>query len=354
MMAVGFTKSPSTIDLQNFLHEFRHYCNELLGDTPYAQTSCMSCDAWAAKLVRKHRCASHPLYHLLLQSFLEEHQKAELPFGEGPWPCLNPLATHFSSNSIGEVRIHRNREKLVGVFQCECGYAYTRNAITSSTNIGPPRLLRYGPLLPPVLQDGIARGISLRGIARLLDVDPKTVVLLAKKLGISTPWKVPVAPKAENPFSHTRAAPRTKNEKSGASHTVSSLGKVSREPWSSIDSAFVACLPKLVDLIRLVTPPIRISVAEFERRISRRGWIYKNREHLPQTVAFLQNVIEDTDTFQTRRIKWEIDRQMQAGGEIRVWRVMRKAGISSKGLEKIKTILNAMEYVHLTSNTKHL
>lgn len=168
MMTAGFSKSSAKMNQQRFLEEFHRYCDGILACTSCAITVCASCEAWAAKLVRKHRHASHPLYHILLQGFLEQQVETSDPFGPGPWPCFNPLATHVSPNPINVVETHRNREKLVGVFRCGCGYAYTRNAHPETAKLGPPRLLQYGPLLPPVLREAIAKGVGLRALGRAL------------------------------------------------------------------------------------------------------------------------------------------------------------------------------------------
>jgi hypothetical protein len=105
---------------------------------------------WLTGLLRASvRRASHPLYHLLMIHFLGHTLESFLqlpverqPFGDGPWPCLNPAADHYQHPCIPTCQIqYRLQDGLpVGTFTCACGFSYTR--------IGPDRSaddrLRYG------------------------------------------------------------------------------------------------------------------------------------------------------------------------------------------------------------------
>lgn len=132
---------------------------------------------------------------------------------------------------------------------------------------------------------------------------------------------------------------RSQQDRSTRPHAEFKIGKSASERWAAIDDEFAARLSAVANDIILANPPIRVTAAELERRTNRRGWVYKNRLRLPQSIAFLKQIVESTESFQTRRIKWAIEQQLQLGGGVRAWCVMRKAGISSKGLNKIKAIL---------------
>ena len=84
------------------------------------------------RLVRPPKHAQRLLYHLLLIQFLglnvEEffHLTEELtPFGEGPWPCLNPAADHYRWPVITECWLSGRLRygKLTGRLRCGCGFA---------------------------------------------------------------------------------------------------------------------------------------------------------------------------------------------------------------------------------------
>jgi hypothetical protein len=93
---------------------------------------------WAHRLVHNTRGAQHPLQHLLLMQFLnvtaEEFFRLpgkQQPFGEGPWPCLNPVSDHFGKELIAEYEVssitQRNGRRPRATFCCDhCEYAYYR------------------------------------------------------------------------------------------------------------------------------------------------------------------------------------------------------------------------------------
>ena len=90
---------------------------------------------WLGRLVpESDRSVQHPLRHLLFMHFLGHTSQTffalplELqPFGQGPWPCLNPVCPHYQQPVIDTYRLERRHHaRPVGTFSCECGYQYRR------------------------------------------------------------------------------------------------------------------------------------------------------------------------------------------------------------------------------------
>ena len=88
---------------------------------------------WLYDLVRNPRKASHPLRHILLIHFLGKSLNDFFgsspdyrPFGQGPWPCLNPVADHYHEQVISNCTVGLNCETKAptGTFACECGFVY--------------------------------------------------------------------------------------------------------------------------------------------------------------------------------------------------------------------------------------
>lgn len=54
--------------------------------------------------------------------------QAYLPFGEGPWPCLNIAADHYREKTIKSTTVSRciRKKRTLGSFSCVCGYEYQR------------------------------------------------------------------------------------------------------------------------------------------------------------------------------------------------------------------------------------
>lgn len=342
MLEVGLAKSLSTMDQQRFDSEFRNFYGGVLDLLPSVMDGSDFAGDWLVSMVRKHRKANHPLYHVLLQDFLEQRERQVLPFGAGPWPCINPLASHRSQPLIKTFTQHRNHGNRVGVFSCTCGYVYTQCFNSQTGELGLPRFLHYGPLLGPTLRQLVMASTGLREVGRFLRLDPKTVVRLASELGVAVSWKM-------KPFDKTlRAMPKVAAQSAPPlSHTTQAVSATrdmssrTRRDWAEIDRVWVVKLSALADIVRAEMPPVRITVAELERRVNQRGWLLKRRHRLPETMAFLDRAIEITEDFQLRRIHWAIAELELCGAPVKAWQIMRKAGLCSNSLVRINAILDA-------------
>lgn len=341
MLEVGLARASNTMNQQLFHEKFRSFYGETLDALPNVLENGEIGGEWLATMVRKHRKASHPLFHLLVQDFIAQSAVNVTPFGKGPWPCLNPLAQHQSSLSIKTISLHRNHGKSVGVFSCFCGYVYTRNFDVTTGKIGSTRFSHYGPLLEPALRRYVDEGMGLRSVGRALQIDPKTVLRLARELDIVVPWKlvqtvqkrinseiVPCNELADKPLPSSQIMSVCKKAKNG----------YTRHNWVNIDQRLVVKLRRLVNIILVENPPVRISIAELERRVGKRNWFAKRQHRLPMTMAYLKDTVESTEEFQIRRIYWAIS-ELEREGNVKAWQVMRKAGLRSDNLERISAIL---------------
>ncbi len=153
---------------------------------------------WPVRLVREHdRSVQHPLRHLLWIHFLGYTSQTffalplELqPFGQGPWPCLNPVCPHYQQPVIDTYHMERRQHAWpVGTFSCECGYQYRRK--------GPDRAeddrfrgkcVAYGPLWDSELRrlwnDPTQPMVR---IARHMGVTERTLQRQAGRLRLSFP-----------------------------------------------------------------------------------------------------------------------------------------------------------------------
>ena len=141
-------------------------------------------DSWLLQLLRKPRTAAHTLYHLLVQTFLSlDHNALGTPirfFGEDPWPCLNRAAAHYGEQRIIHVQVDytSNAREPIGTFACSCGFSYRRVGPdrTPEDALRIDRMVAFGPVWSQILEQGWnAPDLSLRGLARRLGVDPRTV-----------------------------------------------------------------------------------------------------------------------------------------------------------------------------------
>lgn len=296
---------------------------------------------WLAAIVRKHRKAFHPLHHLLVQDFLDHQGACSGPFGKGPWPCLNPLVEHKGRLTVAKIEVHLNHGHQVGVFQCACGYTYTRSHFGGDRASGPPRFQMYGPTLAPVLREAVREGGSLRAVARRLEIDPKTVVKLAGELGIATAWKARPVPNHEPKFrSPVVPLPRKGSGK------VRQVALAVRVDWNSLDEQVSAKISRAATEIRHLVPLVRVTTLQIERRCWNRGWLSKRAEKLPKAMRCLKRVAESVHMFQRRRIVWSIDEMTKADAPLVLWKVRRKAGLGTQHSELARRLVD--EYFGVT------
>ncbi len=272
--------------------------------------------SWLSGITRKHRHAFHPIHHLLLEEFLA-HQPLQLPFGSGPWECLNPLAEHFSQSTINDYRIHNNHGHQVAVFECNCGYTYTRWLDPARGKAGPRRFFAFGPLLNTALRDFVSKGIGLRDIARRLSIDPKTVIKLATQLGIQHPWKV------SNVKTVLLKTPKIKPPKVTKAREYIN-GKLD---WKTIDINLKKSVQTEVRRLRKITPPVKLTLSAIERGLGRTGWIGRRKAKLPLTTQYLKSNIENHSEFRLRKLIWAIKELKGSFRSITPATVTRHAGI---------------------------
>lgn len=331
----GLAYSAHRVDQQRLQDQFHRHHTNVLAQLPEQLLSHGSCRNWLPAIVRKHRKAFHPLHHLLLQDFLDHQEEHSCPFGPGPWPCLNPLAEHKGRLKISRITLHRNRGHQVGVFQCDCGYAYTRSHVQGDKALGPPRFRNYGPMLAPTLSELVLRKHSLRAVARSLELDPKTVVRLAGELGIAMAWKARAEVKPQGQARFPGVSGRAKRSAKGKSVVARP-----RLDWGERDKQASKQIWSAAQEIRNQVPLIRVTTLQIERWCWNRGWLSKRAEKLPKTMRSLRAVVESVQEFQRRRVAWAIEEMAKADEPLRVWQILRKAGLPAQHAGLAKTSLD--------------
>ncbi|UXL29808.1 TnsD family Tn7-like transposition protein [Stenotrophomonas maltophilia] len=322
----GLAYSVKRVDQQRLQEQFREHHRGALIRWPGLMTGSGFRGDWLPAMVRKHRKAFHPLQHILLQDFIDHQSPSTEPFGAGPWSCLNPLARHRGKKLISSFEMHRNRSHQVGVFACRCGYVYTRSYFPDRCDVGSPRFQSYGPMLLPALRKMTTDGMSLRGIGHRLQLDPKTVVRLATELGMSVVWKAGMGrrrPASRSPAAEKVAQQTTKKRKA-------------RKPcgplldWQSVDQKACHDIQSIVQRLRMSEPLLRVTVTCIERQIWSRGWLRMRASKLPLAMECLSSVVESVEQFQRRRAAWIIRQMDKAGEPLRVWQILRRAGLTSR------------------------
>ncbi|SMC18178.1 TniQ protein [Andreprevotia lacus DSM 23236] len=307
---------------------------------------------WVQAMYRSRGVMS-PLFHVLLQLFLDECYPVAAPFGIGPWPCLNPLEPHFGQFTVDHVETHHNRDGLVGRFECRCGYVYTRRVDAARGGLTNPRPLRYGARFFEQLAAFLQQGLGLRAIARRLQVDPATAkraILQMTNTELTTDKACAELQSRRQGWLALRNRLPTCGRKALAlasrglyhwlrkhdapwllAHMPPRRGahEVKTHDWDAKDRYWQACLPAIAAEISKDEPPKRVTLAELARRSGFGRWLCDHVHQLPLTRSTVNVLCESTEAFQIRRLHWTAAQMKKDHQPIVAWRLRRRATLPS-------------------------
>lgn len=139
----------------------------------------------------------HPIRHLVfirfifgsVDKFLLFNELEYRPFGEGPWPCLNPVASHYKKEVITDIELSKRSTAIapLGIFKCSCGYAYTRLGPDKNVNDRyKKRMVKsYGDIWMKALKKNLEKQIfNISDLKRIMECDSKTIGKYAKELDV--------------------------------------------------------------------------------------------------------------------------------------------------------------------------
>ncbi|HML31958.1 TnsD family transposase [Sporomusa sphaeroides] len=361
------------------------YLKEVYSTIEYVQS-----DNWLARLLRRQRSACHPLRHVLLILFLEKTPeefftgcfKKISPFGEGPWPCLNPVCNSYRRDVISTCQISKSKEgNLVGTFSCQCGFVYARRGsdkdFGSRYKIG--RIKKFGEIWHSKLMlFFIKEKCSLRETARRLCVDPQTVkyqlaVCLAKEVSLGTTTKEKTEVQLDSYRYQLQILIRMFPDKCRTEirkmvpAVYTWLYRNDREwlfvnlpppirknrcvkprvDWDERDRRICSAIRSTVPVLKEKEPLVRISISLLGKHLGCLSLLQKHLGKLPRTREYLKLVLETVDQFQDRRILHVIKQMKSTGIDPTTWKVMRKAGLK-KGMEgKVESIIQSNDYISL-------
>lgn len=323
---------------------------------------------WLLRLVRQPRHAQHPLHHLLLVNLLGStaEQFFALPgelkfFGDMPWPCLNPAASHYREDCVTDCRVtFRGKDmRPVGTFTCDCGFIFARTGpdTCSEDRFRIGRMKSFGTVwedeLKRLWRD---RVISTSGIARRLEVDPLTVKRYAVRLGLASSerrlgikqlaselllkprktnttgdgqrlqkcrdeWLVALKRFGSQGLKKMRAEmPRLyaylrNHDREWLSSHLPPAGKKRRSSnsvdWVKRDAQLAEAVMRAAEQIKIKGArrrPILISKSAIARALGKTTLLRQKILKLPLTAAALKEVVETRESYAVRRIHWAASR----------------------------------------------
>jgi hypothetical protein len=313
------------------------------------------------------------------------------PFGEGPWPCLNPAAEHYKELVIQECvpspRMRDNRP--VGTFSCGCGFSYVRSGPDSSTEdkfrIG--RVITFGSVweakLKQLWKDS---SLSLSEAGRRLGVDPLTVRrhALRLKLPISrqgrkskplpraTRLKVPHNPAAHEEkrracrntwvFAMRQASKSTlkdlrlklpreyawlrRNDAGWLKrHTPQSRRRIrptSGVDWKKRDAEYAVAVRAAATCLRNNPGrPVQVTRSAIGRAVGAITLLRQKLNKMPLTAQVIAGVVESRVEYAVRRIQWAAECYAREGAMPRPWQLMLRASVYSlRSVSEVKSAID--------------
>lgn len=356
---------------------------------------------WLFRLLRSPKQSRHPLYHLLFINFLgysvgEFFQlSGELkPFGDRPWPCLNPICEYFRQPIIQEYQLKYDKShggRLTGTFCCNCGFTYSRMGPDKSPEdrfkVGKIKTFghKWEATLQEVWQDST---FTLQAMAARLGVDLQTVKHQAVLLNLSFPRLGPTARQIQiNTVSLPAALYLQPSEPSKQqAYRAEWLSALSENPDASrsflahkyrrihswlylYDRVWLtAHLPppkkrgkqlpqvnwekrdaQIADLVRACAQrlkkasgsPVQVTKTAIASDIGYLALIQKQLDKLPLTAFALACSVESTEEFAQRRVQWAVDCFRQENVYPQRWQIIRRTGMKSStaALPQVKEAL---------------
>jgi len=319
---------------------------------------------WIPRLAQNSPRMLHPLYHLLLihflgytlQEFLDLPAEGS-PFGEGPWPCLNPACDYYLQPVIQQCHVKTNYNypggQPMGIFACTCGFVYTRKGpeLSIEDRFRRDRNVKvYGPVWEAKLVElWNEPSLNLKQLARQLGVKTETAERQAVRLGLSFPYRTSITTRSglkqltkskerRRPSSDRLEFHRSKwraalEQNPGVGPTKlmkechRSYGWLKRNDaewleshmplpqkrkswsphvdWRDRDQRLAEAVRSTA--VRLKNHPdhlIRITQTAIGREIGQPLPLLKNADKLPLTAQALSEVTETREAFAVRRIWW--------------------------------------------------
>ncbi|GBG55901.1 hypothetical protein SPFL3102_02840 [Sporomusaceae bacterium FL31] len=299
---------------------------------------------------RSHKTALvHPVRIILVMNYFFDSPMniddnlIKHPFGEGPWPCLNPAADHYRQSIINECNISliKKKEILTGKFVCKCGFEYIRIGPqkSESERYTRYRAIKRGKVWEDKLQKLLASGKhTIYEIANLLEVDAKTIHRHLKK-DIRKERKVHLDEvklfEAKNiiieginkypNYSRTKIRDMylkqysyiNRWEKSWLNKNLPEPSIRKRFSWEDLDQLYRDMLPSIIDQIKAKEKPCQITKSniidyvEIPKRYQPTKSLMKI---LPLFFCAIQSAVEPIDEYHIRGINWAY-RTLKAANE---------------------------------------
>lgn len=394
----GIATPKGRINQEELVSDFKKFYGDEFLDILESNVNYSNSQNWLSDISRKIRYTIHPMRQLLFIRYLDvniddlfNYKYEYKPFGEGPWTCFNKASDHYRKNVINDVVINRsyNTKRITGKFCCTCGYIYLKEDRGDiDNNKDKIKVLDFGEVWKNKLIELVTqRELSIQEIANELDLDWNSTYKHIIKLGLEPNFKSSNkkinALKIEDNSIRSLKDKKLKinayrNEileilKLNCNITRSAikslnpslymyLQKNDREwlelnlpakkipirnneyrniDWENRDNEILLNVQNLVyKLINTDELPKKINVHRIGKTLNIYNMLTKNKDKLPKTFKYLDDVIESRYDYIIRKIKWAINKLDSEGNYLNTEFVAREAKIYGKDKINFKEIID--------------
>lgn len=345
---------------------------------------------WIRNIFHNKANSVHPIRNILLILFLTKNNIEEffgdlssqpLPFGEGPWPCLNPICKFHNINYIRKVNLVNSyrSNKPSGIFKCNlCGFTYRRKGPDKNgcDIYKYDKILEYGDMWINEFIKCIEEKRTIYYIVRKFNTYDNFVKYYIEHGEFKAKYQPSLEKKKDKFLEYTNDIVEFKKNNSNANRTEITKALLKQVSWlkrnnpewleenfpkieySKIhiceidyrkrDIETLNNIKKIYEKIITLKKPVRITIPLIEKLLGKQ--LYRCLNKLPNTNIFLQNIIETVDEFRIRRVT-EYCNSLVIKNEFEYkTKILAKTGIVLKYLSKKnkEAIIEIIEVYHKT------
>jgi hypothetical protein len=131
----GYSTLKGVIKYEKLINDFQSFYPQDLLDFLNCNINTDTVHNWLCTIMRNVKTKLDPIKHFLfiiflfkgIENFINAPEEL-LPFGSGPWPCLNIASNHYKEDRIPSYKLKEStyNHKIYGIFECKCGFSYAR------------------------------------------------------------------------------------------------------------------------------------------------------------------------------------------------------------------------------------
>lgn len=340
---------------------------------------------WVKLMVYKsYNYPIHPIRHLLFIRFLfgelEElisFDEKFLPFGEGPWLCLNPVADHYNKPVIEECNIKKGykgkgNNEILGTFKCKCGFEYTMRCPKSKEELYKNmKVIKFGCVWEEKLRELlIDKEYSLKEVAKIMGTNKTTVRKYGEKikneLGDANIGKKDNTSELLEIYKEDIREAISKNKKMTRTQVWRKLRKQcsylrendpdwmennlpkrveyvpTNEGWIKRDKELrTKVLVAIEQILKEEGKPKKVSLAYIAKKVDYSG-IRSNKllQKLPLTKKAIEDNRESIEDYKRRCINYAIDTMIENKEPLTLTTIASKVNYKSIGYERMQKLFN--------------